>query len=146
MTYVGAPMIWYGDEVGMWGSDDPFCRKPMLWADLPPNDDPAERIDEAHLQAYRAMIALRRELPALRRGAFRTLLADDARNLWVFERRLGDERVLVALNASNMPQSLELPADELEGWRWSVVFGAAGNGAEIAAIPPRAGRVLVGTR
>ena len=28
MTYVGAPMVYYGDEVGMWGSNDPDCRKP----------------------------------------------------------------------------------------------------------------------
>ncbi len=38
MTYVGAPMIYYGDEVGMWGSDDPNNRKPMLWKDLEPYD------------------------------------------------------------------------------------------------------------
>ena len=36
MTYVGAPMVYYGDEVGMWGSDDPNNRKPMLWKDLEP--------------------------------------------------------------------------------------------------------------
>lgn len=31
MTYIGAPMIYYGDELGMWGATDPYCRKPMLW-------------------------------------------------------------------------------------------------------------------
>lgn len=30
----GAPYIYYGDEVGMWGADDPDCRKPMLWEDF----------------------------------------------------------------------------------------------------------------
>lgn len=30
----GAPYLYYGDEVGMWGADDPDCRKPMIWADL----------------------------------------------------------------------------------------------------------------
>ncbi|MDH5433765.1 MAG: glycoside hydrolase family 13 protein, partial [Gammaproteobacteria bacterium] len=34
MTYVGAPMIYYGDEVGMWGANDPDTRKPMLWPDI----------------------------------------------------------------------------------------------------------------
>ena len=33
-TYIGCPHIWYGDEVGMWGADDPDCRKPMLWEDV----------------------------------------------------------------------------------------------------------------
>ena len=31
MTYLGAPMIYYGDEAGMWGANDPCCRQPMLW-------------------------------------------------------------------------------------------------------------------
>ena len=34
MTYVGAPMIYYGDEAGMWGGHDPDDRMPMVWADL----------------------------------------------------------------------------------------------------------------
>ena len=34
MTYVGAPMVYYGDEVGMWGANDPDDRKPMLWPDI----------------------------------------------------------------------------------------------------------------
>src|SRR5262249_27360020 len=33
MTYLGAPMVYYGDEAGMWGGDDPDDRKPMLWGD-----------------------------------------------------------------------------------------------------------------
>ena len=38
-TYVGAPHIWNGDEVGMWGADDPDPRKPMVWADLKYEDE-----------------------------------------------------------------------------------------------------------
>ncbi|MGH8598964.1 MAG: glycoside hydrolase family 13 protein, partial [Gammaproteobacteria bacterium] len=38
MTFLGAPMIWYGDEAGMFGADDPTDRKPMLWKDLQPYD------------------------------------------------------------------------------------------------------------
>ena len=34
ILYRGAPMIYYGDEVGMWGADDPHCRKPMIWDNL----------------------------------------------------------------------------------------------------------------
>lgn len=33
-TLPGAPMIYYGDEAGMWGANDPCCRKPMLWPDI----------------------------------------------------------------------------------------------------------------
>lgn len=31
---LGIPHIYYGDEVGMWGADDPDNRKPMIWSDL----------------------------------------------------------------------------------------------------------------
>jgi cyclomaltodextrinase / maltogenic alpha-amylase / neopullulanase len=137
MTYVGAPMIWYGDEVGMWGSDDPFCRKPMLWADLPPNEDPDERIRAGHLDVYRALIKLRNDTPALRRGAFKTLVADGERNLWVFERRLGDEVVVVALNGSREPVAgVEI------GGRSETLFvtdGGSGTGGDDARTVPAFG-------
>ena len=41
-TWVGAPHIWYGDEVGMWGPDDPGPRKPMVWADLEYEDEASD--------------------------------------------------------------------------------------------------------
>jgi cyclomaltodextrinase len=152
MTYLGAPMIWYGDEAGMWGSDDPFCRKPMIWADLQANDDPTERIDETHLAAYRALIALRRDSPALRQGGFRTLLADEVRNLWIFVRELGDERVIVAINAGTSVQRVDLPREVWEGWSWSEKFSSADpnrggpSSPESASIPALGGVVFVGVR
>lgn len=33
-TFPGAPHIWNGDEMGMWGADDPDCRKPLWWPEL----------------------------------------------------------------------------------------------------------------
>ncbi|MDB2447281.1 alpha-amylase family glycosyl hydrolase [bacterium] len=39
MAYVGAPVVYYGDEVGMWGADDPTDRKPMVWDDLTYQDE-----------------------------------------------------------------------------------------------------------
>lgn len=120
MTYVGAPMIYYGDEAGMWGSDDPNNRKPMLWKDLEPYDAPEEnRVDDEHLQFYRSAIALRRSHAALRVGGFRTVIADDAQDLWVFVREDADEEVLVALNASDSDARFDLP-----GEGWTPVFGA----------------------
>jgi glycosidase len=38
-TWVGAPHVWNGDEVGMWGADDPDERKPVVWADLRYDDE-----------------------------------------------------------------------------------------------------------
>lgn len=147
-TYIGAPMIWYGDEAGMWGADDPLCRKPMLWDDLGPYDNPEDAVDAAHLAQYRAIFALRANFAALRTGTFRTILVDDAKDLWVFERRLGDERVLVALNASDSACTFALPPAELEGWKWRAVFdGECIRGAmNFDGVAARSGRVMLGTR
>lgn len=39
MAYVGAPVVYYGEEVGMWGADDPTDRKPMVWGDRVYSDE-----------------------------------------------------------------------------------------------------------
>ena len=36
-TYLGAPIIYYGDELGMEGGEDPDCRRPMRWEDVEGN-------------------------------------------------------------------------------------------------------------
>ncbi|QOJ13605.1 MAG: alpha-glucosidase C-terminal domain-containing protein [Planctomycetia bacterium] len=123
MTYVGAPMIWYGDEVGMWGADDPTCRKPMLWKDLEPYENPHDNFVMAdHRAFYQRAIALRNAQPALRRGAFRTLLTDDFADVWAFLRSTDDEQVLVVLNGSVNPRAALVPLGVGAAQRWRVVF------------------------
>ena len=147
MTYVGAPMIYYGDEVGMWGSDDPNNRKPMLWKDLEPYADPDEnRVMEEQLEFYRRATALRNRFAALRRGSFRTLLADDEQDVWVFLRELGREKVLVALNASDRQATVEVPELASMPGDWKLVFGHHHPSDEPdrfpkLLIPPVSGRV-----
>ncbi|MBC22768.1 MAG: hypothetical protein CMJ32_02470 [Phycisphaerae bacterium] len=120
MTYVGAPMIYYGDEVGMWGSDDPNNRKPMLWPELQPYDEPGQNhIDQEHLEYYKRIIALRNDHAALRQGDFRTVLVHDDLRTWIFLRQDQSERVLVAINASGEDVSIEVP--DLPG-PWEQVF------------------------
>jgi len=121
MTFVGSPMIWYGDEAGMWGPDDPTCREPMIWRDLEPYDNPRKRFEEGLFDHYRTMIAIRRSLPALRLGAFETVLADDDRRVYAFRRRLGpgfENAVIVVLNASRKSLEVDVPVPEAgRGWR-----------------------------
>jgi len=146
MTYVGAPMVYYGDEVGMWGADDPANRKPMLWKDLEPySRGNQNRVDERHLAHYKQVIALRRGHSALRTGSFRTILTDDAQDVLAFVREDERELVLVALNASSRVARVALPA--LDG-TWRCVYGddrrrASGGRVRIPAID---GRVWVKTK
>ncbi len=128
MTYIGAPLIYYGDEVGMWGADDPSNRKPMLWEDLEPYAEPEKNhVMDDHLAYYRQVIGLRNEHPALRRGTFTQLLADDEADVIAFLRTADAEHVLVALNASGQPQTVRIPLPEGAGTHWTGLFGVKGR-------------------
>ena len=125
MTYVGTPFIYYGGEAGMWGANDPDCRKPMLWDDL---DYDAEftgpdgrrvgsqevKFDRDLHAFFRAAIALRRNTTALHQGSFRWLAADDAANTLVFGRSDVQGTVVVAFNRSESPQTVRITAPS--GW------------------------------
>jgi len=125
MTYVGTPFIYYGGEAGMWGANDPDCRKPMLWDDLDYDAEftgpdgqrvgPHEVKFDRDLHAFfRAAIALRRNTPALHQGSFRWLAADDAANTLVFGRSDVQGTVVVAFNRSESPQTVRITAPS--GW------------------------------
>src|SRR4029079_18702157 len=109
MTYVGAPMIYYGTESGMWGGHDPDDRMPMVWPDMtydPQAIDPRgnERtpddvsFDQQLFDYYKRAIALRRQHEALNQGDYTLLTADDVQRSVVFSRRTSKETLLVALN------------------------------------------------
>ncbi len=93
-TVFGVPSVYYGDEAGLEGYHDPFCRMPYPWGH-----------EDADLQAhYRALGALRRRRAALKDGDFRfTYCKKDA---FAYERTGADSRLLVV---ANMGDALRLP-------------------------------------
>jgi glycosidase len=111
MTFLGAPMIYYGDEAGMWGPDDPSNRMPMLWKDLAPYDDPRVTFKQDLFDHYQRLIALRKELKPLRRGYFTPVKAVDRAGVLVFNRTLGADTVTVALNRSPEKHTITLPSE-----------------------------------
>lgn len=150
MTYVGAPMIWNGDEQGMWGADDPTCRKPMLWEDLEPYEKPEENhVMPEHRAHYRSAIALRNAHPALRIGDFETLLTDDEKDVWVFRRFTDGEQLIVALNASTAKRTVRFTLPEGATGPWKVAFGEARSfiteGDEMQITIPGIDGVVIGT-
>lgn len=126
-TYLGAPMIYYGDEVGMWGGNDPDDRKPMLWQDIEyapevymPDQSKRADPDEVRpnmelFQFYQKMIALRKANPVLSGGDYQSYLVDDERELFGFVRSLGDQKLFVIFNNSEAKQVLDLRALGLQG-------------------------------
>ena len=141
MTYVGAPMLYYGTEAGMWGADDPDDRMPMVWPDLtyaPQTRDPLGRprpadpvrFDSTLYRFYQDVIALRKDHPSLRRGSFEALLADDESNVLAFARALDGETLVVALNRSDEAQPVTIPLPETLRGAYQMVF-ATGEGARL---------------
>lgn len=158
LTYVGAPMFYYGVEAGIWGGDDPDCRKPMPWPDLEmatektdpigrerPEDDPNF---DAELQSFFAdAIALHTGNRAFKTADFAVLAAEDDKNVFVFSRGTGDDRRIVALNRSAERQTATFhgPVADVvfvsRGDKNEVKLTVAGEAREIT-LPPLTGAVL----
>jgi len=122
MTLPGAPMIYYGDEAGMWGGDDPDCRKPMVWQELNYEDEvshplgksrPVDKVEFNRdlFNFYQTVIKIRKDHPPLMLGDFKNLMIDNQRFIYAFERNYLNEKVIIGLNNSNLNQSLELAVD-----------------------------------
>lgn len=109
-TYVGAPSIYYGDEIGMKGGEDPDCRRAFPWDEKQWNAD---------LRAFvKSLASIRKTHPALRRGEYRELYHHDRDGLYVFLRKDDHhhpEAMIVAINNSNAAVVRNVPATH-SGW------------------------------
>jgi glycosidase len=131
VLYLGSPMIYYGDEAGMWGANDPDCRKPMVWAeksydaevfnpDQSTHEPDTVAFNKELFNWYKKFIALRKQYKPIRLGNFTTLVADDAQKMYAFARKYGDEEVIVIVNRGNKTATFTHPA--LETQRFQNVF------------------------
>jgi alpha-glucosidase len=92
LTYVGIPMIFMGDELGLEGLDGEHSRTPMPWEDPQPWAGPT-------MQVYADLVALRHRHEALRRGGLRWALVED--DAIAYLRETADERILVLASRSS---------------------------------------------
>jgi cyclomaltodextrinase len=125
LTFPGAPGIYYGDEVGLEGHDDPGCRGAFPW-----DSDPAKHV--VH-QTIRQLTALRRSEPALTVGEWRPV--DATSDLIVFERVLGTRRLVVGINRSSRSALIAAAASEIlwgEGRLQRGLFEVAPRSAVVA--------------
>jgi glycosidase len=134
MTMPGAPCIYYGDEIGMIGEQDPGSRAAFPWAD-------PEGWNHELLAFTRAAIALRRAHAALRDGAFRVVVAEGEAVAYL--RSAGDDAFVVVVNAGTVDVCPELDLPELGGRVLVPVALPGWTGAKAGAIPITDGRARV---
>jgi cyclomaltodextrinase len=97
-TLPGAPCIYYGDEIGLTGGNDPDCRGAFPW-------DKTKWEPGLH-ETTRALLRLRGVEPALRDGPLAVVGAADS--AVALERGTGASRFVVAANAGDAPARLDL--------------------------------------
>jgi glycosidase len=112
-TYLGAPMIYYGDEAAIdapgLGAADPFNRAPYPWSDASGDPNTYGPADTSMIAYYTMLSRIRHELPALRTGSFEKLVTNDAAGIYAFARAGGGAKpVIVALNKSGSAREVVL--------------------------------------
>lgn len=99
----GAPTVYYGDEVGLTGDDDPDDRRTYPWRDKGGSPD------NALLAHYKSLANLRRATPAMTDGDLRMLLTDDQAGTVAYGRKSGNSAVVVVINQSENAQTVNIP-------------------------------------
>ena len=127
--FPGSPTVYYGDEVGMQGFEDPFNRQTFPWG----------YEDRELLEWYRALGRLRSRHPALRKGSIRYLLGKGP--LLVFLRETGDEQLLCAFNAGGEEHAFSFDEGKLFPLIGRPQFSQM-DGLYTIALPPRSGAVF----
>jgi glycosidase len=140
-SYPGAPAIFYGDEVGVTGGEDPYNRGTYPWAELGGQPDMA-------LHDYVTSLAkMRREHPVLSHGTLEAPLLLDEHAV-VLLRRADGAWALTAVNngAEAKHVRIQLPADAPAEFRDALSDARYLRGAEGAIefeVPPMSGVALV---
>ncbi len=123
MSMPGAPMVYYGDEAGMWGGDDPNCRKPMVWSEFAyenetthpfgkkrPNDEVKFSTDL--FEWYKKLISIREGNKCLSLGDINFFLLDEPKNVLGYKRTFENETIFVILNNQNESVTIEAGMEE----------------------------------
>ncbi|MBS1795411.1 MAG: carboxypeptidase regulatory-like domain-containing protein [Acidobacteria bacterium] len=151
-AYIGAPMVYYGDEAGINApslanngsglpEDDPYNRAPYPWADEAGDASVYGPADSSLISFYAALGVLRRGHPALRTGNYATLLTGDTTasgtddNTFAFVRYNANEKIVVVMNNGTTANTAQIPVGAYfaDGTVLNDVIGGGGNNFAPAA-------------
>ena len=117
-TTVGAPQIWNGEEMGMWGGDDPYNRKPLMWKELKfdkeyrNNFQKGEKkyddvsFNQSQFNLYQKLISIRKNEKVLREGEIKFTTSEGKK--LAYERYNEHEKIIVLFNADSINQTFLL--------------------------------------
>jgi glycosidase len=140
-TVPGMPSIYYGDEVGVTGSDDPDNRRTFPWTSTTgcaASNDYCAGGDHDLLSFYSALVALRKSHPVFRDGDAHYLLVDDQTQTLVYAMRTRGDMAIVLINRSTAARTVNVPTAAVV--RDGVDFVPA-LGREAAAATTEGGRL-----
>ena len=123
--FPGSPTVYYGDEAGMEGFEDPFNRRTFPWGNE----------DKELTDWFGQLGNLRKQSPALRRGDLRWLTGEG--DVLAFVRAAKGQTILCACNVGAAEQTLSLP----DG-RWTVLLGQGACEGETLILPARTAAIL----
>lgn len=121
-SFVGAPMFYYGTEIGMTGEDDPDCRKGMVWDE--------KKWNKNIFAFMKKLIAVRKENKTLSLGDVRFIENED---FLIFERYLEDEVITIVINNDSTEKEFALPK-ELVGKKDLMTDKVLGNTVTLEAL------------
>lgn len=121
MTMPGAPCIYYGDEIGLTGATDPYCRAAFPW-------ESPEQWDQDILGFHRRAIAMRHAHPVLRSGTVETLYADHG--IYACLRRIDDAAAVIVFNTRLTP--IEITLSDLDPAWEGVTFRDVWHSGQVA--------------
>jgi glycosidase len=118
-TSIGAPQIFNGEEMGMWGADDPFNRKPLMWKEF--RFDPETRnyfqqgikqfdtvaFNDKQYNWYQKLIRIRKSNEVLSTGTCSFFFTEGKK--LAYKRNNGENELLVYFNVEDHTSEFDLP-------------------------------------
>jgi len=148
-TFVGAPHIWNGDEMGMYGADDPDNRKPLLWPDIEFETETqsdyskysyAEKpvFDKEMFDYLKSLIKLRKTFPVLNAANYAFIDFDQDSELLAYSR--SNDKQMISVFINNSQNEMSIPIDNTSD---EIIFSYNTESAlNKNILPPYSGLVL----
>ncbi|MFN2340166.1 MAG: alpha amylase N-terminal ig-like domain-containing protein [Halanaerobium sp.] len=109
-SYPGAPMIYYGTEVGLSGASDPDTRRTMLWEERPNGNQP----DLELYDYYSKLAKIRADNKVLRTAGVEFETIESEPELVIVKRKDKNGEIYTVLNASDLEKRIKLEIENAD--------------------------------